>query len=270
VTFSLQNVRRWFDGRAGRVAALDGVSLEVSPGERVVVLGPSGAGKTTLFGVLNTTLRPSEGTVRFEGQEVMGLSPRPLRAVRRRIGTVFQQPRLVPSLTVRQNALLGRVGHWSFPAAMRAWTRPSVDDLARVDEALASVGLSSRAAARGDELSGGEQQRVAIARVLVQDPAAVLADEPFSSLDPALRESMAELLLGVAARGRTLVAVMHDVDFALRHFPRVVGLGGGRVLFDLAATNVTPDVLEDLYPRASPERAMGSERERADGVACAH
>src|SRR5262249_21171179 len=98
VTFSLQGVRRWFDGRAGRVAALDGVSLVVAPGERLVVLGPSGAGKTTLFGLLNTTLRPSEGTVRFEGQEVMALAPRQLRAVRRRIGTVFQQPRLVPSL----------------------------------------------------------------------------------------------------------------------------------------------------------------------------
>jgi phosphonate transport system ATP-binding protein len=269
VTFSLQGVRRWFEGRAGRVAALDGVSLEVAPGERLVVLGPSGAGKTTLFGVLNTTLRPTEGTVCFEGQEVMGLSPRQLRAVRRRIGTVFQQPRLVPSLTVRQNALLGRVGHWSLPQAVRAWTRPSTAELARVDAALEAVSLSHRSAARGDELSGGEQQRVAIARVLVQEPTAVLADEPFASLDPALRESMGELLLGVAARGRTLVAVMHDVDFALRHFPRVVGLGSGRVLFDLPAAQVTPEMLETLYPRASPGRAAGSGRERADAVACA-
>jgi len=270
MTFSLQGVRRWFDGRAGRVVALDGVSLEVAPGERVVVLGPSGAGKTTLFGVLNTTLPPSEGSVYFERLEVTGLSPRPLRMVRRRIGTVFQQPRLVPSLTVRQNALLGRVGHWSLPDAVRAWTRPSPQDLSRVDAALAAVGLSHRAAARGDELSGGEQQRVAIARVLVQEPTTVLADEPFSSLDPALRESMGDLLLGVAARGRTLVAVMHDVDFALRHFPRVVGLGAGRVLFDLPATRVTADMLEQLYPRASRERAPGPGRERVDAVACPH
>ena len=100
----------------------------------------------------------------------MGLSRRALRSVRRRIGTVFQQPRLVPSLTVRQNALLGRVGHWSLPAAVRAWARPSREELARVDAALEAVGLAHRAAARGDELSGGEQQRVAIARVLVQEP----------------------------------------------------------------------------------------------------
>jgi len=106
VTFSLRQVRRRFEGRAGPVAALDGVSLEVAPGERLVVLGPSGAGKTTLFGLLNTTLRPTEGTVQFEGKDVAGLSRRPLRAARRHIGTVFQQPRLVPSLSVRQNALL--------------------------------------------------------------------------------------------------------------------------------------------------------------------
>jgi phosphonate transport system ATP-binding protein len=80
---------------------------------------------------------------------------------------------------------------------------------------------------------------------------------------------MGELLLGVAARGRTLVAVMHDVDFALRHFPRVVGLGAGRVLFDLPASQVTPEALEMLYPRSSPGRAAGPERERTDAVACA-
>jgi phosphonate transport system ATP-binding protein len=267
MSFSLQGVRRHLDGRAGRIAALDGVSLEVAPGERVVVLGPSGAGKTTLFGVLNTTLLPTEGTVRFEGRDVSRLTRSGLRAVRRRIGTVFQQPRLVPSLTARQNALLGRVGHWSFAEAMRAWVRPSPEDLARVDAALEAVDLLRRADARGDELSGGEQQRVAIARVLVQEPTAVLADEPFSSLDPALRENMGALLLGVAASGRTLVAVMHDVDFALRHFPRVVGLGAGRVIFDLPASQVTPAMLENLYPHTSSERAGGPARERTDAVA---
>ena len=154
MTFSLHEVRRRLDGRAGRVAALDGVSLEVAPGERLVVLGPSGAGKTTLFGVLNTTLLPTEGTVRFEGRDVSRLTRRGLRAVRRRIGTVFQQPRLVPSLTARQNALLGRVGHWSFAEAMRAWVRPSPEDLARVDAALEAVGLVHRAGRAGRRAVG--------------------------------------------------------------------------------------------------------------------
>ncbi len=264
--FSLGDVRRSFTSRGGRVTALDGVSLEVAPGERVVVLGPSGAGKTTLFSLLNTTLRPGGGAVEFEGVDVGALSRRELRAVRRRIGTVFQQPRLIPSLSVRQNALLGRVGHWSFAAALGAWVKPARGDLQRVDAALDAVGLFHRASARGDELSGGEQQRVAIARVLVQEPSAVLADEPFASLDPALREGMAGLLFGVAARGRTLVAVMHDVDFALRHFPRVVGLRAGRVAFDLPAAEVTPALLEGLYPRSAPESPTPGTRERVEAL----
>ena len=269
MTFSLDGVRRRFLGRTGPVAALDGVSLEVAPGERVVVLGPSGAGKTTLFGILNTTVRPSEGQVRFEGEAVEALSRRSLRAVRRRIGTVFQQPRLVPSLTVLQNALLGRSGHWSTARALGAWIRPAREDRERVEAALESVGLLHRLGARADELSGGEQQRVAIARVLVQEPSAVLADEPFSSLDPALRDGMAELLLGVAARGRTLVAVMHDVGFALRHFPRVVGLRAGRIAFDLPSAQVTPESLERLYPRAAPGTPARKGGDAADVLACA-
>ena len=264
--FSLGDVRRSFTSRGGQVTALDGVSLQVAPGERVVVLGPSGAGKTTLFSLLNTTLRPGGGTVEFEGVDVGALSRRELRVVRRRIGTVFQQPRLVPSLSVRQNALLGRVGHWSFAAALGAWVRPARGDLQRVDAALDAVGLLHRASARGDELSGGEQQRVAIARVLVQEPSAVLADEPFASLDPTLREGMAGLLLGVAARGRTLVAVMHDVDFALRHFPRVVGLRAGRVAFDLPAAEVSPALLEELYPGSAPESPAPGTRERVEAL----
>ena len=269
MSFSLRDVARRFEGRAGPVTALQAVSLEVTRGERVVVLGPSGAGKSTLFALLNTTLRPSAGSVRFEGQDLGALSRGRLRAVRRRIGTVFQQPRLIPSLSVRQNALLGRVGHWSVAGALRAWLRPAVADLRRVDTALERVGLLHRAGARGDELSGGEQQRVALARVLVQEPTTLLADEPFASLDPALREGMGELLLGVAGPERTLVAVMHDVDLALRLFPRVVGLRAGQMVFDLPAASVGPALLQQLYARPAAEAAPAPHREPRDVLACA-
>jgi phosphonate transport system ATP-binding protein len=249
VIFSLDQVGRRFTGRVGAVDALVGVSFEVRTGERVAVLGPSGAGKTTLFGVLNTTLRPSSGRFRFEGGDVSALGRRELRAVRRRIGTVFQQPRLVPSLTARQNALTGRVGYWSNLEALRSALRPAREDLRRADAALEAVGLGDRRQARADELSGGEQQRVAIARVLVQEPAVVLADEPLASLDPTLRASIGEVLFGAAARAGTLVAVLHDVDFAVRHFPRLVGLAAGQVVFDLPTERVTPGQLERLYAR---------------------
>jgi phosphonate transport system ATP-binding protein len=269
VTFSLQGVGRTFIGGAGQVAALSEVSFDVAQGERVVVLGPSGAGKTTLFSILNSTLRSSSGSVRFEGADLSMLSPRALRAVRRRIGTVFQQPRLVPSLTARQNALLGRVGHWSALGAVEAALKPRAADLAGADAALDAVGLAHRRQARADELSGGEQQRVAIARVLVQEPTVVLADEPFASLDPSLTESVGELLLGVAARGRTLVVTLHDVGFALGHFPRVLGLSRGRLAFDLPAGDVRPEMLHGLYGRANDGAAVPSARtEGHDVVAC--
>ena len=254
--FTLEHVGRRFAGRTGAVDALVEVSFEVRAGERVAVLGPSGAGKTTLFGVLNTTLRPSAGCFRFEGRDVSALSRRELRAVRRRIGTVFQQPRLVPSLTALQNALTGRVGHWSNLEAMRAAVRPAREDLRRAGTALDAVGLADRHHARADELSGGEQQRVSIARTLVQEPTVVLADEPLASLDPALRSSIGELLLGAAARAGTLVAVLHDVDFAVRHFPRLIGLAAGQVAFDLPTERVTAGQLERLYAREVPPEAM--------------
>ena len=111
---------------------------------------------------------------------------------------------------------------------------------------LATVGLADRAAARVDELLGGQQQRVALARVLVQDPPVVLADEPFASLDPGLTGQLADLLLRVC-EGRTLVALLHDVGLALERFPRIVGLRAGQVLFDLPAGEVTAVRLKELY-----------------------
>jgi phosphonate transport system ATP-binding protein len=108
------------------------------------------------------------------------------------------------------------------------------------------VGLAEKAGTRADELSGGQQQRVAIARVLVQDPEVVLADEPFSSLDPGLRAQLAELLFDVA-KGRTLIAALHDVALALEHFPRLVGLRAGRVVFDLRTEELRPEMIDDLY-----------------------
>jgi len=239
VIFALDRVGRRFAGRAGAVDALAEVSFEVRAGERVAVLGPSGAGKTTLFGVLNTTVRPTAGRICFEGRDVSALGGRELRAVRRRIGTVFQQPRLVPSLTALQNALTGRVGHWSNLEALRSAVRPTREDVRRAEGALDAVGLADRRQARADELSGGEQQRVSIARMLVQEPTVVL---------------------GAAARAGTLVAVLHDVEFAVRHFPRLVGLAAGRVAFDLPTGQVTPGQLERLYVRdAPPEVAAGGE-----------
>jgi phosphonate transport system ATP-binding protein len=246
MSFELQGVGLAYPSRTGRVQALYDVSLHIRRGERIAILGASGAGKSTLLRILNATLRPSAGTVRIDGRDASVLRGGDLRRLRRGIGTVFQNPSLVPPLTALQNALCGRIASWSLARSVRALVAPPDDEVGAALSALATVGLADRAAARVDELSGGQQQRVALARVLVQDPAVVLADEPFASLDPGLTAQLADLLLRIC-EGRTLVALLHDVALALERFPRIVGLRGGRVLFDLPAAEVTAVRLEELY-----------------------
>jgi len=248
VIYELRGVGHLYPGRAGAVRALEEVTLRVSRGERVALLGPSGAGKSTLLRLLNATLRPTRGALSFEGRDLASLGPGELRAVRRRIGTIFQHPSLVPSLSGLQNALCGRLGSWNLLRSLRALVAPAADDVRAGLAALETVGLSGKAAARADELSGGQQQRVAIARVLVQDPEVVLADEPFASLDPGLTLQLADLMFAVTQR-RTLVAAMHDVDLALQRFQRIVGVRAGRIVFDVPAAEVSPGLLQELYAR---------------------
>ena len=245
--YELDRVTRSYRGRSGVTRALDGVSFEVAAGERLAILGASGAGKTSLFRLLNGSTLPSGGALRLDGRDVLAMSARELRSVRRRVGVVFQLPQLVPSLSVRDNVLAGRLGHWSALGALRGRFSPPKADVARAHAALESVGLLEKADARAEELSGGQQQRVAIARVVVQEPEAVLADEPFASLDPALVQTVADLLFGVAALARTLIVSLHDVELALRYFPRIVGLKAGKVFFDASPSEVTPSLLDELY-----------------------
>jgi phosphonate transport system ATP-binding protein len=232
--------------------ALRGVTLAVAAGERVAVIGPSGAGKTTLFRLLNATLVPSAGTLSFHGDDVAQLSPRRARAMRRRIGTIHQQSLLVPSLSALDNTLCGGLGAWSLAHAVRTAIAPGRRDVDRALEALEQVSLADKRDVRADELSGGQQQRVAIARLIMQDPEVVLADEPFAALDPALTESIAALLLGL---GRTLVCTLHDVELALAKFPRVIALRAGRVAFDAPASAVSPAMLDELYRGDAAARA---------------
>ena len=246
MTYEARQLGHVYPSRTGAVPSLLGISLRIDKGEQVALLGPSGSGKSTLLRLLNGTLQPGSGELRFEGRDLATLSRRDLRLARRRIGTVFQQPSLVPSLSAAQNALCGRLGSWTLSRSLRALLSPSAGDARLAEAALAKVGLAHKGPSRADELSGGQQQRVAIARVLVQDPEVLLADEPFSSLDPALQKQLAELLFDVA-QGRTLVVAMHDVELALAHFPRIVGLHGGRIVFDLGAAEVSPALIERLY-----------------------
>ncbi|MDQ3802571.1 MAG: phosphonate ABC transporter ATP-binding protein [Acidobacteriota bacterium] len=246
--YSLREVSKSYPASGNVVHAVNGFTLDVQPGERIALLGPSGAGKTTLFRLLNATLRPTSGTLQFDGSDVGAMSGRELRSMRRRIGTIYQQFYLVPSLTALENALCGRLGYWSFLHTVRSIVRPTKPELEQAMAALEVVGLADKHRARADELSGGQQQRLAIARVLMQDPEVILADEPFASLDPSLKESLASLLTLLVTNGkRTLVTTLHDVDTALRFFPRIVALREGRVAFDTTPAEIDGEKLKALY-----------------------
>ena len=241
----------------GAFHALSEISLTVQPGERVAVIGPSGAGKTTLLRLVNTSLLASAGEVRLLGEDVRQIGSRALRSLRGRIGTVYQQLHLVPQASVLENVLMGRLGRRSALAiAVAAFRRRDREEVAAV---LASVGIADKLDERLDRLSGGEQQRVAVARVLYQGPEIVLADEPFSSVDPERSHAVVALLVE-AARGRALLLSTHQLEPVLPHFPRVVGLRGGRVLFDKRREDVTAEDLALLY---QPEAATRSNEPRS-------
>jgi phosphonate transport system ATP-binding protein len=241
--YALAGVRKVFvDG----TVAVDGITLDVRRGEHVAFIGPSGAGKTTLFRILNLTLRPTAGRVVLDGTDVATLSDAGLRRARRRLGTIYQQHNLVGRLRVVHNVLAGNLGRWSTLTALASLVHPR--DLDGATRALERVGISAKLWSRTDELSGGQQQRVAIARVLVQDPDVILADEPVSSVDPSLAVSIVSLLRDLSlAAGKTLCMNLHSVHLALGYFPRIVGVRDGRLRFDFPPDAVTSEVLTELY-----------------------
>jgi phosphonate transport system ATP-binding protein len=226
--------------------ALHDLHLRVNAGECVALIGASGAGKTTLFRLLNCTLRPSAGHITIGDAESTQLHGRRLRHVRRTIGTIYQQHNLVPRLRVMHNVLAGHLGRWSTLRALVSLLRPLELDTAYA--ALQQVGLTDKIFQRTDLLSGGEQQRVAIARVLVQDPDIILADEPVASLDPALSEGIVRLLLDLAAqRQKTLLVSLHNVQLALEYFPRILGLRQGCLVFDGKPQELSRAGLQELF-----------------------
>jgi phosphonate transport system ATP-binding protein len=228
------------------VVAVDGIDLTIGAGEFVVILGRSGAGKTTFLRALNRMVEPTAGTVRVDGQAITGSDAATLRGLRRQIGMVFQQFNLVRRASVLDNVLAGRLG-WARPLPTLLG-RFGAEDRRIAHECLTQVGLADFAARRADTLSGGEQQRVAIARALAQAPSVILADEPTASLDPALTGSIMDLLKTInVRRGLTLVVSQHQLETALTYATRVVGFRRGRVVFDGAPSALTPAVAATIY-----------------------
>ncbi|MFC4923181.1 phosphonate ABC transporter ATP-binding protein [Delftia deserti] len=236
---------------AGGGIALRGVTLAARQGEAIALIGPSGAGKTTLLSVIGTALAPSQGRRSVLGDEVPASSAGAPRLLRARIGTVHQAPPIPPRQRVVTAVLAGRLGRWPAWKALASLLYPQ--DTAGAREALARVQLADKLFARCDQLSGGQLQRVGIARVLYQQAELILADEPVAALDPALALSTVQLLVQEAAtRGATLVASLHAVDLALACFARIVGIRDGAIAFDLPVAEVTQEHLRALYGSEHP------------------
>ena len=234
------------------VAALRGVSLRVAAAEQVAVIGPSGAGKTTLLQVAAAALKPAQGRLLLDGADPWALSVRALQAQRGRLFMAPQTPPLPPRQRVVTAVLAGCLPAWSLSRSLRSLFYPV--DIAGAQAALARFDLADKLFARVDRLSGGERQRVGLARALLSPASLWLVDEPLSALDPNRAEQAMRTLVAVTReRGIALLASLHQVDTALAHFSRIVGLRDGEVAFDLPSTEVSQALLLRLYAQHEDE-----------------
>lgn len=227
-----------------KTVALKPTDIDFSDNEVTVLLGRSGAGKSTLLRVLNHLVVPTSGEITLRDLGVLN-SRKVVRAHRLRTSMVFQQHQLIARLSALQNVLLSRIGNHSFlrslfplPDSERQWAL----------ECLDRVGLFERALQRCDALSGGEQQRVGIARAIAQRPDLILADEPVASLDPASSERVLSSLRAISKQdGIPTIISLHQLEYARKFADRVVGLSRGAVVFDGPVTALTDEALERIY-----------------------
>jgi phosphonate transport system ATP-binding protein len=231
----------------GQRILVDRAALSIAHGERIAIIGRNGAGKSSLLKLIAGTLRPSRGAVEVLGHRVDCLrSARERRAFQSKVGQVFQGLHLVQRLTVLENVLLGSL------ARNRSWLTWArifpADEVTRAEAALRTVGMGGKEDMRVDRLSGGERQKTAIARMLMQAPQLILADEPTAALDPAASSDIATMLASLATQQRsTLVSVIHDPGLLHLIAGRAIGMRDGRIVFDLPVRDVDDKVLEQLY-----------------------
>lgn len=233
----------------GGLKALKDVTLTIGDGELLVIVGLSGAGKSTLLRAINGFVPITAGSVKVDGQEVVGASRRELRELRSHIGMIFQTFNLVTRTTVINNALMGRlskvpswrsmIGYW--PAADREFAL----------QALERVEIVEKAYVRASDLSGGQQQRVGIARALAQEPTVLLADEPVASLDPVTSHTVMQDLKRINEDlGITTIINLHFLDLARSYGQRLVGLRDGKLVYDGHIADVDDDTFRGIYGRA--------------------
>lgn len=232
----------------GSNPVLHGIDLDVRPGEFVALLGLSGAGKSTLLRCINGLARADSGTLEVGGMDLMQRTcTRRRRELSRHVAMVFQHHNLVPRLSVRKNVLTGRLGQLGTWSSVLQLFCDS--DMRLADQCLERVGLAHKALERTEALSGGQMQRVGIARALAQQPQVILADEPVASLDPQTARSVLQYLRQATRElGIAVVCNLHQVDYAREFGDRVLGLAQGRMVYDGPPDGLDEAALQAIYP----------------------
>ncbi len=239
-SYRLQNVGYHVDN----TTIINDVTIDIEAGEKVSLVGPSGAGKTTLLRILAAQLQPESGTVKLFGRDTTDISfGQELSTL---VGVINQQFDLVGNMTVIHNVLAGKLGKWGLFRSLVSMISPQESESALA--ALDRVGLTGKENMRVANLSGGEQQRVAVARLIVQDPSIIIADEPVASLDPARSQEIISLIVDVAESGnKTLISSIHSSEIIENFFDRVIAIRQGSILFDIPTTELTDGKLNELY-----------------------
>ncbi len=234
-----------------RKIALSSLSFTINQGELVALIGPSGAGKTTLLNSIAGLVSLSGGELLIDDQPLSSYKKGKLFA--KKIGVIRQQFDLIGPLAVIHNVLAGKLSDWGTIKSLISLIVPQEKELAI--QALDRVGLQGKAFEITSTLSGGEQQRVAMARLMVQNPEIILADEPVASLDPARADDILAMLTKIVREEKqTLLTSLHSVEYARKYFTRIISMRKGEIFFDLPTEQVTDDLLAELYELKSGDQ----------------
>jgi phosphonate transport system ATP-binding protein len=240
---TVSRLAKAFPGRE----VLRGLDFALAPGQSTALIGANGSGKSTLLRCLVRLIEPSAGEIRMLGEDVRALSPAALRRFRARVGIVWQRHNLVPRLSALSNVVHGVQARMAGP---RSWVQALAPAAVRAEamDCLDRVGLADRALVRVDSLSGGQSQRVAIARMLMQRPAFILADEPDASLDPQTGQEVMGLLVSlVRQEGLSLLVISHRLEHTLAYSDRILGLSQGRIALDRPTAGTDADLLRRFF-----------------------
>lgn len=236
----------------GAVKALSDISFSVEEGEFLSIIGSSGSGKSTILRCINRLVDATEGTIMFDGHDILKANKKELRAIRMKTGMIFQHYNLVERLSVIENVLHGRLGHKSTIGGMTGtYTKKEKEDAFAMIEKL---GLVEQAYKRCSELSGGQKQRVGIARSLMQNPRMLLCDEPIASLDPNSSKVIMDYLYEInKSMNITCILNLHQVEVAVNYSRRIIGLTNGHIVYDGLSEKLSKQKIYEIYQSTAGE-----------------